>query len=139
MSTTVTSPADVYRAYIAAEAAGDKDGMTALLAPGINIQMNGRPAFESAAQDAAAVTVLFDAYPDYRRELIEVIEQGDVAAARWRMVGSPRAEFADRLGELDIAGCSIVEVRDGKMVNAYVWSPDGVIEEIVAMVSSGSD
>lgn len=138
MTTTDMSPADVYRAYIAAEAAGDKAGMGALLAPGIKIEMNGRPAFESAAEDAAAVTVLFDAYPDYRRELIEVIEQGDVAAARWRMVGSPSPEFADRLGELDIAGCSIVEVRDGRMVKAYVWSPDGVIEAIVAMVAPTS-
>ena len=136
MSDTTPGPADVYRAYIAAEAAGDKGAMAALLAPGINIEMNGRPAFESAAEDAAAVTVLFDAYPDYRRELIEIIEQGDVAAARWHMVGTPRAEFADRLGELDIAGCSIVKVRDGRMVDAYVWSPDGVLEEIVAMVTA---
>lgn len=138
MSTTSMGPADVYRAYIAAEAAGDKEGMGRLLAPGIKIELNGRPAFESAAQDAAAVTVIFDAYPGYRREILEIVEQGDVAATRWRMVGSPREDLRDRLGELDIAGCSIVRVHDGLMVNAYVWSPLGILEEIVAMVAPAS-
>ena len=134
MSQHEMSAAEVYRAYIEAERAGDKARMQDLLAPGITIELNGRPAFESAAEDAAAVTVLFDAYPDYRRELIEVIEQGSVAAARWRMVGQPREDLRDRLVELDIRGCSVVEVEAGRMTRAHVWSPAGVLEAALALL-----
>ena len=37
------------------------------------------------------MAALFEAYPDYHREIIEIIGEGDRAAARWRMVGHPRA------------------------------------------------
>ena len=108
--------------------------MQALLAPGITIELNGRPAFESAAEDAAAVTVLFDAYPDYRREIIEISEQGNVAAARWRMVGHPREDLRGRLQDLDIRGCSVIEAAGGRMTRAHVWSPSGVLEEAIALL-----
>jgi len=134
MSQADQSPADVYRAYVAAERAGDKAAMQRLLDRGITVELNGRAAFESAAADEAAVTVLFDAYPDYHREIIEIIEQGSIAAARWRMVGHPRVNLRDRLDDLDIAGCSLVEVQQGRISRAHVWSPSGVLEEILALV-----
>ena len=45
------------------------------------------PNLEYATRDAAAMAALFEAYPDYHREIIEIIGQGSRAAARWRMVG----------------------------------------------------
>jgi len=127
--------ADVYRAYVDAETRRDDDGMAAMLAPDVVIELNGKPALGSAEEDAAAMAALFDAYPDYRRELIEIVGEGSRAAARWRMVGHPRPELADRLPELDIHGCSFVVVKDGRMAEAYVWSPEGVIEQILSLVS----
>ncbi|MFV2062770.1 MAG: nuclear transport factor 2 family protein [Chloroflexota bacterium] len=134
MTAEQMSAADVYRAYISAERSRDTAAMTALLTPGITIELNGRPVLESAAEDAAAATVLFDAYPDYRREIIELIEQGTVAAARWRMVGHPHEGLRDRFGDLDIAGCSIVEVNDGRITRVHVWSTSGALEEVLALL-----
>ena len=135
MSTPEPTAEAVYRAYIEAERRRDEAAMGALLASDIVIELNGRPALDSAEDDAAAMAALFDAYPDYQRELIEVIGEGSRAAARWRMVGHPRPELADRLPELDIRGCSFVVVEDGRRTEAYVWSPAGVIERILSLVS----
>jgi predicted ester cyclase len=132
---SMDTAADVYRAYVAAETRRDDDGMAAMLAPDVVIELNGKPALGSADEDAAAMVALFDAYPDYQRELIEVIGEGSRAAARWRMVGHPRPELVDRLPELDICGCSFVVVKDGRMTEAHVWSPEGVIEQILALAS----
>ena len=125
----------VYRAYVDAETRRDDAGMAAMLAPDVVIELNGKPALGSADEDAAAMAALFDAYPDYQRVLIEVIGEGSRAAARWRMDGHPRPELAGRLPELDIRGCSFVVVEDGRMTEAYVWSPAGVIERILSLVS----
>jgi predicted ester cyclase len=132
----MTDPAAVYRAYIDAETRRDEAGMAAMMAPDIVIELNGQPALASADEDIAAMASLFEAYPDYRREIIEIIAAGDRAAARWVMVGQPRPELADRLPPLDIRGCSYVVVEDGRMTQAYVWSPAGVIEEILALLGS---
>ena len=127
--------AEVYRAYVEAETARDEAAMTALLAPDIEIELNGVAALASADEDAAAMAALFEAYPDYHREIIEILEQGSRAAARWRMVGHPRPELAERLPVIDIRGCSIVSVQDGRMTAAYVWSPSEALERVLELVS----
>lgn len=128
------SPAAVYRAYVQAETERDEDAMTALLAPDIAIELNGAPALGSADEDAAAMAALFAAYPDYHREIIETIEEGRTAAARWRMLGHPRPELRGRLPDIDIRGCSIVTVEDGRMTAAFVWSPSDALERVLALV-----
>ncbi|MEX1295148.1 MAG: nuclear transport factor 2 family protein [Candidatus Limnocylindrales bacterium] len=127
--------AEVYRAYVEAETARDEAAMTALLAPDIEIELNGVAALASADEDAAAMAALFEAYPDYHREIIDILEQGSRAAARWRMVGHPRPELAERLPVIDIRGCSIVSVQDGRMTAAYVWSPSEALERVLELVS----
>jgi hypothetical protein len=82
------------------------------------------------------MSALFEAYPDYQREIIEVIEQGSRAAARWRMVGHPRDDLAAQLPVIDVRGCSYVVVADGRMTEAYVWSSEGALEQILASLSA---
>lgn len=130
------TPAEIYRAYVLAETRRDEAAMSAVLAPDIVIELNGAVALGSADEDVVAMAALFDAYPDYHREIIEIVEEGSRAAARWRMVGHPRPDFAERLPDLDIRGCSVVAVADGRMTEAYVWSPSGVLEEILALVGN---
>ena len=129
-----TSPTEVYRAYVEAETRRDEAAMTALLAPDIAIELNGEPALGSADEDAAAMAALFEAYPDYRREIIEIIEQGSRVAARWRMVGHPRPESARQLPVIDIRGVSVVHVEAGRMTEAHVWSPSGALERVLELV-----
>lgn len=132
------SPARVYRAYVAAETARDAAAMEALLAPDIDIELNGASALGSAEEDAAAMAALFAAYPDYHREIIDILEDGARAAARWRMVGHPRPGLAARLPVIDIRGCSIVSVTDGRMTEAFVWSPSDVLERVLDLVRDES-
>ena len=129
-----SAAAAIYRAYVDAETRRDEAAMIATLAADVVIELNGARALGSADEDAAAMTALFEAYPDYHREIIEMVGEGSRAAARWRMVGHPRPDLAGRLPGLDIRGCSVVAVVDGRMTEAYVWSPSGVLEEILAMV-----
>jgi predicted ester cyclase len=129
--------AQVYRAYVDAETRRDAAAMNAVLAPDVSIELNGVPALASADDDAAAMAALFEAYPDYHREIIEMVEEGDRAAARWRMVGHPRPELAGRLPDLDIRGCSVVAVAHGRMTEAYVWSPSGTLENVLALLREG--
>ena len=133
---SIAGPAAVYRAYIDAETRRDDVGMAAMMAPDIAIELNGVPALASADEDIAAMSALFEAYPDYRREILEIIEQGDRAAARWRMLGHPREELVARLPVIDIRGCSYVVVADGRMTEAYVWSSEGALEQILASLSA---
>jgi ketosteroid isomerase-like protein len=127
--------ARIYRAYNAAENARDLPAMEALLAPDIAIVMNGRPALASAAGDAAAMAALFAAYPDYHREIVGIVDGGDVAAVRWRMVGRPAARLGGRLPDLDLHGCSVVEVRDGRMVRAALYAAEGRIDALLALAT----
>jgi predicted ester cyclase len=126
--------AAVYRAYVDAETRRDEAAMSAALAPDVAIELNGVAALASADEDAEAMAALFAAYPDYHREIIEIVAQGSRAAARWRMVGHPRADLAERLPVLDIRGCSVVAVVDGRMTEAYVWSPSSALEDVLALV-----
>ena len=128
------TPAAVYRAYVEAESRRDEPAMSALLAPDIAIELNGQAALGSADEDAAAMAALFAAYPDYHREIIDIFEQGSQAAARWRMVGRPRAELAERLPRIDIRGVSVVTVVDGRMTKAFVWSPSGALEGVLELL-----
>jgi predicted ester cyclase len=131
---TERRPARVYRAYVDAETARDEAAMHALLAADIRIELNGAPALGSADEDAAAMSALFAAYPDYHREIVDILEDGTRAAARWRMVGHPRPELADRLPQIDIRGCSVVTVEDGRMTEAFVWSPAHALEQVLELV-----
>jgi ketosteroid isomerase-like protein len=128
--------ARIYRAYNRAENARDLPTMHALLAPDIAIEMNGRPALSSAEDDAAAMAALFDAYPDYHREIVGVVDGGDTVAVRWRMAGHAAARFGDRLPDLDIHGCSVVQVREGRMVRASLYSAEGQIDAILALAAT---
>lgn len=132
---TDPSPAQVYRAYIEAETRRDGPALAALLAPDIRIEVDGAPALASADEDQAAMQALFEAYPDYHREIIEIIESGDRAAVRWRMVGRPRPALSGRLPVIDIHGVSFVAVKHGRMTEAYVWSPGNALENVLALLS----
>ena len=126
----------IYRAYNDAENTRDQATMNALLAPDIAIEMNGRPALSSAEDDAIAMAALFDAYPDYHREIVSVVDDGDQAAIRWRMVGHGATRFGGRLPDLDVHGCSFVTVEGGRMTRAWLYSAEGQIDAILALAGT---
>lgn len=129
----------VYRSYNEAENAHDHVAMTGLLAADIEIVVNGKPAISSAQGDRLAMSALFDAYPDYRREILVIVEAGDTAAIRWRMLGTPSGSFSELLGPLDLEGCSVIEVAEGRISRAWLYSGDSPIEAILELLKDGSD
>ncbi|NIA25695.1 MAG: hypothetical protein GWP04_09015 [Gammaproteobacteria bacterium] len=131
----VASAGDVYRAYNDAENRQDHETMDSLLADDIEITVNGVTAISSAEGDAVAMAALFEAYPDYRREILGIVEERTKAAVRWRMVGTPAGKIRDQLGPLDLHGCSVVEVKEGKISRAWLYSADGPIGKILALAA----
>ena len=132
-----TGPGAVYQAYNDAENQQDHQTMDGLLADDIEITVNGVTAISSTGGDSVAMAVLFDVYPDYRREILMIVEEGNTAAIRWRMVGTPTGKICDQLGPLDLHGCSVVKVKDGKISRAWLYSADGPIGKILALAAEG--
>lgn len=125
----------VYRRYNEAENARDRETMGALLDPALAVEMNGAPALGSSAEDDAAMAALFVAYPDYRREVVAVVDGGQEAAIRWRMRGTPRPDLADRLPVIDVHGCSVVHVRDGRMTAAWLYADAEAMRSLLALAA----
>jgi ketosteroid isomerase-like protein len=113
-----STPAAVWLAYNEAENRRDHAAMGALIATDLSVTVNGRPAVASAEDDLRAMRTLVETYPDYRREVEEVIDVGNRAAARWRMLGTPVAEGVQ---PLEVPGCSIVTVEDGVITAAHLY------------------
>ncbi|WP_255953845.1 nuclear transport factor 2 family protein [Streptomyces odontomachi] len=116
-------------AYNAAENARDLAAMAALVAAELRATVNGRPAVSSAEDDAAAMDRLLCTYPDYRREVVEVIDAGERGTVRWRMTGRPAP--GSGVAPLDVAGCSVLTARGGRIVEAHLYHDGTGLHEIV--------
>jgi hypothetical protein len=68
------SAAQIYRDYNAAENRHDLPGTTALVATDLYVEVNGIPQVSSGADDEAAMAILYEIYPDYRREIKRIID-----------------------------------------------------------------
>lgn len=124
----MTDAAHVFRAYNDAENAHDPDAAAMLLAPDLDVRVNGRPALSSAEDDRAANDELLRRYPDYRREIVDVVANDDRAVARWRMRGTPAAPDG---AALDVHGCSVVTVRDGRITQAFLYYDGGALAAVL--------
>ena len=113
----MTSAADVYMRYNAAENAHDLDELEALVAPGLVVQVNGRVGVSSSEEDREAMHRLFSTYPDYRRVVEDIVDAGDRVTVRWRMLG--RGEGGTP--PLNVPGCSVVTARDGLLAEAFLY------------------
>jgi ketosteroid isomerase-like protein len=126
----------VYRAYNDAENAHDLAATERLVRPDLYVEVNGRPQLASAADDAEANAALLRCYPDYHRDLVEVVGTATRACVRWRMVGSAAPGLG--LGPLDLHGCSVVEVADGRLARAYLYADGRVLEGLLERARDGA-
>ncbi|CCH77469.1 hypothetical protein BN12_20012 [Nostocoides japonicum T1-X7] len=125
----------VWLAYNEAENSSDYPAMMALIAPDLAVTVNGRPAVSSAEDDERAMRALKQAYPDYRRDVEEVIGAGDRAVARWRMIGSPASPD---LAPLDVPGCSVVRTVGEVMVEAYLYHDGAALDAVLEAAGATS-
>jgi ketosteroid isomerase-like protein len=127
-STAPHGPREIWLAYDQASNQGDHDAAAAFVAPDLAVLINGSPAVSSLAYRAIQ-TELLRCYPDYARTFVSALEDGDHAAIEWRMRGTPAAGVD--LPPLDVPGCSVVRCRDGRIVEARLYHPTGLLDRIV--------
>jgi steroid delta-isomerase-like uncharacterized protein len=119
----------VYRDYIAAENAGDFARLAGLLDGGYRGELNGSPLPGQGPEvEVGVLRSLRAAFPDYRAEVEQVIAHGEFVVARWRISGTHRGELSGlpatnrRIG---LSGCSLLQLRDGKIVRGFSYSDTG--------------
>ena len=125
----------VWLSYNTAENASDFDTMMRLVAPDLKVTVNGRAAVASAADDERAMRELKATYPDYRRQVEEVLGFGDRAVARWRMLGTPERSGAPTL---QIHGCSVVRVVGDVMTEAHLYYEGATLDAVLDRVRARS-
>jgi ketosteroid isomerase-like protein len=97
--------------------AHDLDAVYSLLHEGYREYVNGVevPGKRGPRATRVADQPMYDAVPDYRREVDELFGDGSRAAMRWRFLGTgPNGEF-----EIPIA--TTYTLRDGKILEAWLY------------------
>lgn len=115
---SINNPSDIYQRYNDAQNSGDLLLLEELLDENLTVRVNGKPSLSSVEDDRRALDALYSAYPDYRRELIDVFDVDDRAVAQWRMLGTPANPG---IALLDVPGCSIVTMRNGRIAEADLY------------------
>ena len=122
------SAAQIYRDYNAAENRHDLSATTALVATDLYVEVNGVPQVSSGADDEAAMAILYEIYPDYRREIKRIIDSGDEAAVIWKMLGTPTSTIAGIL-PLDVEGVSIVTGDGFVLTKASLYADSSALDQ----------
>ena len=122
------SAAEIYRDYNAAENRHDLAGTTSLVATDLYVEVNGVPQVASGADDEAAMAILYEIYPDYRREIKRIIDSGDEAAVIWKMLGTPSPSIAGIL-PLSVEGVSIVTGDGFVLTKASLYADSSALDQ----------
>lgn len=122
------SAAQIYRDYNAAENRHDLPGTTALVATDLYVEVNGVPQVSSGADDEAAMAILYEIYPDYRREIKRIIDSGDEAAVIWKMLGTPSSSIEGIL-PLSVEGVSIVTGDGFVLTKASLYANSSALDQ----------
>ncbi|TSA53556.1 MAG: hypothetical protein D4R44_03375 [Actinobacteria bacterium] len=129
--------AEIYRRYNEAENRKDSAGTGRYIAHDLYVEINGVAEVASAEADAIAMNELYACYPDYRREILEMIEAGDQVTVMWSMRGTAAPAVASELGELDVIGVSVV-TADGKvMTHASLFMESVVLDAVLKRARQG--
>jgi ketosteroid isomerase-like protein len=126
------SPLLVWRRYNDAENRRDGPATQQLISESLTVTTNGRPAVTDSEHDARIQQALYSRFPDFRRDFIGGIESGDTAVVRWVMRGTPVSPGPS----LEVYGCSIVTVNEGRIVAAELYYCDSVLDGLVAETSA---
>jgi hypothetical protein len=123
---------EIYRDYNRAENSHDLVGTTRLLAPDLKVKVNGVAQLSSAADDEIAMNILYRCYPDYHREIVQIIESGDVAVVVWRMKGTPSKSHGD-IPDLSVEGVSVVKGNGSVLTEASLYADSSALEHALAL------
>lgn len=119
-SSESTDVASVARAYFEAVARRDLDAMEAFYEEGGSGEIHGLVELEVPGTYRAWFGSLFESFPDFEFEILDVMSTGEKAAVRWRargaFTGSARFEGLDPNGaRVDVQGCDVLTIREGRI------------------------
>ena len=122
MATTAgaTGAASIGQAYFEAIAAHDLDAMKACWEPDGIDELHGLAELRGPDAVAEWFGNTFSAIPDFRIEILDMLEAGDKVAMHWRITGTfdGPGRFQGMLptgAKVDLSGCDVLTVRDGKI------------------------
>lgn len=124
---TAADTAEVARAYFDAVAARDLEAMAASWQPGGIDRLFGMAELRAPEGVREWFAATFEAVPDFTFEVLDLVAEGDRAAVRWRargtFDGTGKLEGVAPTGAtLDIEGCDLLTVRDGKIVSNQAYT-----------------
>ena len=127
----------IWLAYNDASNSGDHDLAGRYIDPRLAVLVNGAATVSSAAEDRLIQQELIDCYPDYTRTYEGGLESGDRAVIEWTMRGSAAAGLD--LPPLHVPGCSFIRCDGGRIVEARLYHPTGVLDRVAERALSRSD
>jgi steroid delta-isomerase-like uncharacterized protein len=132
-------PPSPARAYFEAIRHGDSSPQEQAYADDAVITIHGLLDQGSKADLIAYFGALWDAFPDFSFELLDLVEEGDTAAARWRMTGTFAGPgsfqgFAPNGARIDVQGVDVVTMRDGKIVRNEAYTDGMTIARQLGMM-----
>lgn len=137
-------PTAVARAYFAALADRDVDAAAAMWEPGSTDRFVGMADLLVPSEFKRWFHRLFDAFTDFRFEVVTLAATKEHVAVRWRASGTfdGTAQFEGMNpngARIEVEGCDMLTVRDGKIVEnfAYMNGAD-LARQLGAMPPQGS-
>ncbi|MSO41806.1 MAG: hypothetical protein EXQ70_07955 [Solirubrobacterales bacterium] len=147
MSPTETTPRsveEIARAYFEAVGDRDVDAMMALWEPGGYGYIHGVVTMRAPEGYQEWFGGMFEAVPDLRMEIVELIPADEHATVRWSATGTftgpVRFEGLEATGaSLEMEGLDLLTIRDGKIreVRAYMNATE-MARQLGAMPPAGS-
>ncbi len=95
------------------------------------VEVNGIAQVSSGADDEAAMAILYEIYPDYRREIKRIIDSGDEAAVIWKMLGTPSSAIEGIL-PLEVEGVSVVTGDGFVLTKASLYADSSALDQALA-------
>lgn len=113
----------IVRRFIDAENAGDLDTYAACLVPDVEIWVNGRLTQSSREGQRESTRATLAAFPNWRRETLDLTSDGNLAVLRWRGTGTHSAPWAGipaSGNHVEFQGASTVEIKGGLMQRVWI-------------------
>jgi steroid delta-isomerase-like uncharacterized protein len=143
-SATSTDTASVARSYFEAIGRKDVDAMVAHWEPGGTGEIHGLVELIAPDDYREWFGNLFEAFPDFRFEIVDLVAEGDKAAVRWHATGTfnGSTSFEGMLPtgrSVDITGIDLVTVRNGRLQrNEAYMNGAQMAQQLGALPAAGS-
>jgi glyoxylase-like metal-dependent hydrolase (beta-lactamase superfamily II)/predicted ester cyclase len=128
----MATTAEIARRYFDALSAKDLDAATACWSPGSIDRMVGAQDLVAPDGILAYFSELFEAFPDFAIEIVELTTYRARTAVRWRAVGTFAGPgtfqgFAPNHAQIELEGCDVITVQDDLIVHNDAFVDTGSI------------